>query len=189
MPNEVAIKVERPIRSVTVVDASAMDAMRREADASASLRKQQELEVQSLRLARKSLEAGAQAMAHLHEKMVAGQAHQIANLAVEIARKILKGRVAENDYRIEEVIEQALKQAPAKHNVTIRLHPEDLVRCKELQEQEGSSALPGAAEFIADASVGRAECVIDTPKGSIESYLEEHIMKVEEAIKNCWQTN
>jgi flagellar assembly protein FliH len=188
MPNECTIKLDRQVKSVASLDGTATDTVRKDADASASLRRQQEAEVQSIRLARKSLEAGAEAMAHLHEKMVSGQAQHIANLAVEIARKILQARVAENDYKIEAVIEQALKLAPAKHNVTVRLHPEDLARLRTLQEQEGDSAI-GAAEFVADASVGRAECIVETPKGSIESYLDEHLVKIEEAIKHCWQTN
>jgi flagellar biosynthesis/type III secretory pathway protein FliH len=188
MPNECQIKVERQIKSLALLDVAATDTVRKEADAMASLRKQQETEVQSLRLARKSLEAGADAMGRLHEKMVAGQAQQIANLAVEIARKILQGRIAENDYKIEAVIEQALKQAPVRHNVTVRLNPEDLVRCRQLQEQDGNEML-GAMEFVADPGVGRAECIVETPKGSIESYLEEHLAKVEEAIRQCWQAN
>jgi flagellar assembly protein FliH len=188
MPNECTIKVTRPVKSASVLDSATTDAARKDADANASLRRQQEAEVQSIRLARKSLEAGAEAMAHLHEKMVAGQAQHIANLALEIARKILQSRVAENDYKIEAVIEQALKLAPARNNVTVRLHPEDLARLRKMQEQDGCETA-GVAEFVADASVGRAECIVETPKGSIESYLDEHLMKIEEAIKHCWQTN
>lgn len=188
MPGECSIKLEKPVKSVSLLDSGVIDAARKDADANASLRRQQEAEVQSLRLARKSLESGAEAMAHLHERLVAGQAQHIANLAVEIARKILQTRVAENDYKIEAVIEQALKLAPARHNVTVRLHPEDLARLRAMQEQDGDTAV-SAAEYIADPGVGRAECIVETPKGSIESYLDEHLVKIEEAIKHCWQTN
>jgi flagellar assembly protein FliH len=188
MANECTIKLDRKIRTVSSLEGAAPDAAQKESDANASIRRQQEAEVQSIRLARKSLESGAEAVAHLHEKMVAGQAQHIANLAVEIARKILQARVAENDYRIEAVIEQALKLAPSRHNVIVRLHPDDLARLRTLQEQDGDVAV-GTAEFVADATVGRAECIVETPKGSIESYLDEHLLKIEEAIKHCWQTN
>jgi flagellar biosynthesis/type III secretory pathway protein FliH len=113
----------------------------------------------------------------LHEKMVAGQAQQIAHLAVEIARKILRSRVDENDYKMEAIIEEALKQAPIKHGVTVRLHPDDMARCKAVQEQDGNGVL-GAAEFV-----------IETAKGSVESFIDDHLTRVEEAIKTCWQTN
>jgi flagellar assembly protein FliH len=188
MSYECAVKVERAIRSVALLDAAVMEAARKEADAHASLKRQQETEVQSLRLARKSLESGAEAVAHMHEKMVSGQSQQIAHLAVEIARKVLRSRVETNDYKIEAVIEEALRQAPAKHGVTVRLHPEDMARCREIQEQNGDGLL-GALEFVADASVGRAECIVDTPKGSIESFIEGHLAKVEEALKNSWQAS
>jgi flagellar assembly protein FliH len=188
MSYECAIKVERQVKNVTLLDGASTDAIRKDADVNASLRKQQDSEVQALRLARKSLEAGAEAVAGLHEKMVAGQAQQIAHLAVEIARKILRSRVDENDYKMEAIIEEALKQAPIKHGVTVRLHPDDMARCKAMQEQDGGGVL-GAAEFVADASVGRAECVIETIKGSVESFIDDHLARVEEAIKTCWQTN
>jgi flagellar biosynthesis/type III secretory pathway protein FliH len=186
MGYECAIKVDRQVASVAVLAAPAIEAARREAEAHSTLKRQQETELQSLRLARKSLEAGAEAISGVYDKMVCAQSQQVAHLAVEIARKILRSRVEKEDYRIEAVVEEALRQAPAKHGVTVRLHPDDLARCKESQEQAGGGPL-GAVEFIGDPGVGKAECIIETPKGSIESLLEEHLVKVEEALRSSWQ--
>jgi flagellar biosynthesis/type III secretory pathway protein FliH len=181
-------KVERQIRSVTLADVSSADAVRREADAAISLRGQQEADAHGLRQALMSLEAGAEAVSRLHEQAVCSQAGQIAHLAVEIARKILRSRVEEGDYRIEAVIQEALSQAPAKHGVTVRLNPADLARCKEVHGQDDSGT-SGAMGLVADASVGRAECIIETPKGSIESAIEAHLARVEEALRSSWQPN
>jgi flagellar biosynthesis/type III secretory pathway protein FliH len=186
MAYECKTQVERQIKGVTLPDSSSTDAMRKQIDADTSLRKQQETEVQGLWQAKRSLEAGAEALASLHKNIVCGQAQQIAHLAVEIARKILRSKVEEGDYRIEAVVQEALSQAPTKHSVTVRLHPEDMARCKEVQDQDGNGVL-GALELIADASVGRAECIIETPKGSIESVIEEHLARVEDAIRSSWQ--
>jgi flagellar biosynthesis/type III secretory pathway protein FliH len=188
MSNECTLKVDRPIQSVCLVDPAAAEAVQKELDASAQLRRQQEAEVQSLRLARKSLEAAAAAVQAIHEKMVAEQAQQIAHLAVEIARKILKSSVERGNYDIQAVVEEALKQAPMKHNVRVHLHPEDLANCKAIQEADGGGPL-GAAELVADAGVGRAECVIETPKGSVESLIEEHLARVEEVLRSGPQGN
>jgi len=186
MANECAVKLDRQVKSVAPLDTAVTEAARREADAHASLRKQQETEVHSLRLARKSLEAAAEAVTQIQNTIVTGQASQIAHLAVEIARKILRSRVEANDYSIEAVVEEALKQAPARHGVTVKLHPEDLATCRAVQEQDGNGTL-GAVELVADASIGRAECIIETPKGSIESCIDEHLARVEEALRSSSQ--
>lgn len=186
MANEYAVKLDRQVKSVAPVDTAISEAVHKEADAHASLRRQQETEVQSLRLARKSLEAAAEAVTHLQGTMVAGQSGQIAHLAVEIARKILRSRVETNDYQIEAVVEEALKQAPGKHGVVVKLHPEDLAACRAIQDQDGNGTL-GAVELVADVSVGRAECIIETPKGSIESCIDEHLARIEEALRSSSQ--
>ena len=188
MAYECRTKVERPIRGVAPLPDSQEETFRRQIDAGDSLLKEQQAEIHALRQARKSLDSGADAVNGLLERMIASQAQQISHLAVEIARKILRSRVENSDYAIEAVIQQALSKAPARHNVTVRLHPDDLAKCKEAREEDGHGSI-GALELIADASVGRAECIIETPKGSIESVIEEHLIKVEEALRSSWQPN
>jgi hypothetical protein len=51
MGYECTVKVERQLKSVILLDVASTEAIRKDADTHASLRKQQETEVQGLRLA------------------------------------------------------------------------------------------------------------------------------------------
>ncbi|HSV27524.1 MAG TPA: FliH/SctL family protein, partial [Sedimentisphaerales bacterium] len=137
MAYECRIKVERPIRGVAPLHGFPEETFRRQIDAGDSLLKEQQAEIHAMRQARKALESGADVVTGLLERMIAGQAQQISHLAVEIARKILRSRIENADYAIEAVVQQALSKAPARHNVTVRLHPDDFAKCKEAQQQDG----------------------------------------------------
>jgi flagellar biosynthesis/type III secretory pathway protein FliH len=41
----------------------------------------------------------------------------------------------------------------------------------------------GGISFVGDPNIGQAECVLETPKGIIESFINEHIERLGEALK------
>ena len=59
----------------------------------------------------------------LYDQTIARNRGDIAKLAVEIARKILACRISEGDYDIQPVIEEALKRAPARQEIVVRVNP------------------------------------------------------------------
>jgi len=124
----------------------------------------------------------AHGLNQLHEQTLASNRGEIAKLAVEIARRILMDRVGKGDYEIQAIVEEALKQAPTRQNIVIRLNPEDLPQCQQLQNQNPQSPL-AELEFTADWSVGRGECLVETPKGIVKSFLEEHLERISEALQ------
>jgi len=122
----------------------------------------------------------------LHEQMLVHHRTQIAKLAVEIARRILMHKVGKGDYEIQAIVEEALKQAPASENIVVRLHPEDLSACQTLQSQVPHSPF---AELVltADWSLGRGECLVETPKGIVRSSIEQHLERISEALQRIDQ--
>ena len=106
---------------------------------------------------------------------------QIAKLAVEIARKILVKKVEEGDYKIELIVKEAIKNAPARQDVVVHLNPDDLAQYRQFQET-GAGEVPAGVKFIPDANVGRAECVVETPKGIVESLIDRHLEQVCNAL-------
>ena len=38
-------------------------------------------------------------------------------------------------------------------------------------------------EFTPDWSIGRGECLVETPKGIVKSFLEEHLERISEALQ------
>ncbi|MCU0916321.1 MAG: flagellar assembly protein FliH [Planctomycetes bacterium] len=107
---------------------------------------------------------------------------EIARLAVEIARKILRTRTDKGDYEIQAVIEEALKRSPTRQDIVVRLNPEDLPRCQQLQQEAPQGAF-GEIEFTADWSIGRGECLVETSKGVIRSFIDEHLDRIAEALE------
>ncbi len=123
----------------------------------------------------------AEQLGRLYAEAIANHRSDIARLAVEIARKILAQRVASGDYDIQAVIEEALKRAPTHQNVVVRVNPQDLPACQKLQQQNAAGPF-AALEFVGDRSIARADCLVETPKGIIKSFVEQHLERIGEAL-------
>jgi flagellar biosynthesis/type III secretory pathway protein FliH len=130
--------------------------------------------------AMKTLDAITEMLQFVYEKSIVEYRQHIAKLAVEIARKILVQKVKEDDYQIESIVTEALKNAPTRQEIVIRLNPKDLARYQQIQEAGGAAT--DSVKFVADATIGPAECVVETPKGKIESLINEHLEQVERAL-------
>jgi flagellar biosynthesis/type III secretory pathway protein FliH len=124
----------------------------------------------------------ADSLRRLYEKTLEDHRAQIARLAVEIARRILMDKVGKGDYEIQAIVEEALKRAPTRQNVVVRLHPEDVSRCQQLQQADPQSPL-AELELAADWNIGRGECLVETPKGIVQSFIEEHLEHISEALQ------
>lgn len=118
----------------------------------------------------------------LHDATFAAHREEIARLAVEIARKILAQKVENGDYKIEPIIKEALSNAPVRQDVVVRLNPADLTEWQNLRENEPGEDFTGI-RFVPDASIGRAECVLETPKGIIESLIDQHLEQIGKALR------
>lgn len=105
----------------------------------------------------------------------------IARLSVEIARKILAKDINERDYKIENIVKEALKNAPAQKDIVICVNPQDYTQLRKLQTDSDKNLLE-RIELVADSEVGCAECVIKTPKGTVKSLIQEHLERIAHAL-------
>jgi len=110
------------------------------------------------------------------------QKEDIAKLSIEIARKILMQKVQDGDYEIESIVKEALKNAPTRQDVVVHVNPEDQALCQKVQQDEPNGALAGI-KFISDQNIGRAECLLETPKGIVQSLIDEHLEQIGNALK------
>ena len=118
------------------------------------------------------------------DKLFAEHKEEIAKLSVEIARKVLARQVQDGDYEIESVVREALKNAPTRKDVVVHLNPEDHILCQKAQQDEPNGVLAGI-KFISDPNIGRAECLLETPKGIIESLIDEHLERIGNALNTA----
>ena len=132
--------------------------------------------------AMQAMEAAAKKLQLVYEKMIVEHRQAIAKLSVEIARKILSQKVKDGDYQIESIVQEALNNAPARQNIVVRLNPQDLAKCQQMQQ--GDSAL-ASVKLVADPGIGPAECVVETPKGKVESLIDGHLEQVTRALSKA----
>jgi flagellar biosynthesis/type III secretory pathway protein FliH len=123
-------------------------------------------------------------LSRLYQDTLARNRAEIARLAVEIARKILRVRIEKRDYDMQGIVEEALKLAPTRQHVVIRLNPEDLPGCQQLQQANPTGPF-AELEFTPDGGLGRGECLVETPKGIVPSFLEEHLERIGEALQKA----
>jgi len=128
------------------------------------------------------LEAACGRLESFYGDTVCSQAECIAKLSVQIAEKILMREIASGNYDIARIIAEALKAAPGKQDVLVRLNPDDLQRYTQMVESETIKPL-SRAKLAADASVGRAECVVETEQGTVEYFINEHLRQIGEALE------
>lgn len=196
MPQTLTIHLARPIASLRLAGADdngcdrSSDARSREVcrtpvgsppDAQAIEREKEKL-AQSCRL----VENLAGKLGDLYDQAVTGHRAEIARLAVEIARKVLAGRIERGDYDLQPVIEEALRRAPAHHELVIRVNPEDLPLCQQWQ-QDNPNGQFADLNFVADWSVARADCLVETPKGVVKSFVADHLARVADALERAQQ--
>ena len=115
------------------------------------------------------------------DKLYVEHREEIARLSVEIARKILMQKVENGDYEIESIIKEALKNAPSSQDVIVHLNPEDLEKYQKAQRDEPGSVLTGI-KLIPDPNIGRAECLLESPKGIIKSLIDDNLERIGKAL-------
>jgi flagellar biosynthesis/type III secretory pathway protein FliH len=112
---------------------------------------------------------------------------EIAKLSVEIARKVLAQKIRQGDYEIEAIIKEALKNAPTGEDVTVRANPEDLGLLQRAQQQAGQGDGLAGIKLVADVNVGRAECVLESSRGIVESFVDKHLEQIVRALQKVEQ--
>lgn len=121
---------------------------------------------------------------HFYETIFAEQKEEIAKLSMEIARKVLMQKVEDGDYKIESIIKEALNNAPTRQGIVVHLNPEDLSECQKVLGEKPDGDLADV-KFVSDSKIGRAECLLESPKGIVESLINEHLDRISKALKKA----
>lgn len=178
------IQVENPISSVTLLGnaTASIKALDKEDNTTEASAESQQAELKILTEVCQALQEAVNKVNEYQENLFKRHKEQIAKLSVEISRKVLMQKVQEGDYKIEFIIKEALENAPTRQNIVVHLNPEDFVQCENLQQNDTSGTLADI-KFVSDPSIGRAECLLETPKGAIESLIEEHLERIGKALE------
>ncbi len=180
MTGSVEINLEVPISSVSVVGEA--EGEMRSAGATTTNEDHAKHHGEELTNVCRALDAAACGLNKFCEEVFSSQREQIVRLSVEIAEKILLKEISSGNYEIEKIVGEALKIAPAQQDVVVRINPDDLQRYREISQDHGEELLTNV-KLVPDPSIGAAECVVETDKGMIEYFIEEHLKQVSTALE------
>jgi flagellar assembly protein FliH len=188
MPDMPTVKLPRLISSINIVESrsAVMDSFSLEPVSGENIETamQTNLETKKLQYDKtlEMLETAAKKLQFVYERLIVEHRQAIAKLSIEIARKILSQKVKDGDYQIESIVQEALNNAPTHQNIVVRLNPQDLAKCQQLQKGDGMLA---SVQLVADPGIGPAECVVETPKGKVESLIDSHLEQVAKALSKA----
>ena len=190
MSQTLTVHLERPITSARILDgyssnaeSSVTDSMNPAANTE-RIKLIEDLEVQKSLYSEacQALQGLVAKLNQIYDEIFTGHKEEIAKLSVEIARKILMQKIQDGDYEIESIVKETLKNAPTRQDLVVHLNPEDLADCQKAQQDDNGGTLAGV-KLVADANIGRAECVLESPKGIIKSLIDEHLEQIGKALK------
>jgi flagellar biosynthesis/type III secretory pathway protein FliH len=192
MPGTVTVNLAKPITSARMLDdyrgnveSSVTGAMNPATDAErVKLAEDLRTQKNSYSEVCLTLQGVASKLNQFYDEVFAGHKEEIAGLSVEIARKILMQKVEDGDYEIKSIVMEALKSAPGHQDLVVHLNSRDLAACRKVQQDDEGGELAGV-KLVADQDIGRAECVIENPKGIIKSLIEEHLERIGKALKKA----
>ncbi len=170
MPETLTVKLDKPIASVRGLNDS------NGADQSNPMQKATFSQVC------RALKSLVDKLNKFYDEVFAGHKEEIAKLSVEIARKILLQQVQEGNYEIESIVKEAIKNSPTHQDIVANLNPEDLAQLQALQKEDATGDFAGV-KFVSDPNIGKAECRLETPKGVIESLIDEQLERIGNALK------
>lgn len=114
--------------------------------------------------------AVAQAFRGQLQQLEQGLAAQLADVAVALARQVLRSELATRPELVAAVAQEALVATLASaKQVAVHVHPEDLAL---LSLHAGEALAARGARLVPDAALARGGCVVDSEVGIIDASIE-----------------
>ncbi len=117
----------------------------------------------------------------LRASLYAQVEREVVKLSVEVAKKIIGREIQADPEIIQTLVRVALSHVAEKSAVTVHLSPADynylLAQRTELSQTEGRDI-----SLLADKSIERGGCLIQTECGDIDARIEEKFREVEHAF-------
>ena len=112
----------------------------------------------------------------LYALIAARAERDLVKLALEIARKVIHREVTSDFDIVLTLARVALERLHPRAIAKVLLHPDDLEYVKTHRHELSHSS---ALEFIADLSVGRGGCIIQSEHGDIDARIEQQFASIE----------
>lgn len=186
MPAQLAVRLPGPLRRVVVAgggDAATSQPASGSADLQARLAAATQAQAAKLKTAIAGVEQAAAELNGARMGFLKEAESQVVELSLAIARKVLMQEIQDGRYKIEPLVREALLSVPARQDVVVHLNPDDHAQC-DMVRDAGTTDKAGIVRFVADPSVQRGGCLLETPDGVVEATLETNMESVTEALRS-----
>ncbi len=102
--------------------------------------------------------------------------HDLVRLALEVARKVVHREVTTDADIVLTLARVALERLHPRAVAKVLLHPEDLEFVVAQRQQLNNNS---TLEFVADPSVGRGGCIVQSEHGDIDARIEQQFATIE----------
>ncbi len=110
----------------------------------------------------------------------------VVEMAVSIASRLVHQSLEAGAFGVEELVQQMLARFDPLTPVKIQLHPDDLEILRQQMEQTGPSWKGrDPPEFIADKSIGRGNCRIDSDEVGLLSKIDLQLSEIRQHLLEC----
>jgi flagellar biosynthesis/type III secretory pathway protein FliH len=132
--------------------------------------------------AMRAITSAAQSVQQGEARWIANAEENIAALAVMVARHIVQREVVVDPSFLHEMVTRALAQYPADQELTVRLHPQDLLACRGVLEQPGGTVAGRTIRWMADPSIARGGCLTEGRDRIIDGRVDTALERAYRAI-------
>lgn len=126
----------------------------------------------------------AERLTREERRMVRSLEGRLSQLAIEIARKVIRTELRTGVDKIEELVRLTLHHFAEEEKVVIRLNPADLEHLRGCHTDITTLFDPsGAVKIIEDRRVSRGGCVVESPSGRLDARPEAQLDRVAEVFE------
>ena len=115
----------------------------------------------------------------LEDDVVAGA----ARLALEVAAKVVRAELSTRPELVVQIVQAAIRRASERERLVVRVHPDDLERCRgaapEIAERMGGIS---SLRIVDEPRVTPGGCVVETSGGDVDATLETQLARIAEAV-------
>jgi flagellar assembly protein FliH len=134
---------------------------------------------EQLRTVLPAFRAAVEALELERDRWLATWENSAIKLSAAIAAKILKHELSQRPELALSIVREALQLAMGQPDVKLRLHPLDLEQLHDCGKEAVSRlGAVGEATLVADESISRGGCLIETHHGVIDARLETQIEQI-----------
>jgi flagellar biosynthesis/type III secretory pathway protein FliH len=163
-------------------DATRNLAVRRADAARVSDERLRELTIEAQQIARAELAAAHLEVERARQTILEEAEASIATLALAVARRLVADDLEARPERVRAIVLEALDRVRRATRARVRVHPSDAAQLLDLQ------ALDGHAEVVADPSIERGGCLVESELGEVDARLEVRLDALARALANARKT-